>query len=259
MAGMWLGSGWKMTMLRAETDAFCRELDAYVRQHQPPIELFIVPAYPYIGQARSILDSSPVRVGAQNMHWEDAGAYTGEVSPRMLIDVGASIVELGHHERRTLFGETDAMINRKMKAAFKHGLRPLLCVGEAVRMEEAEAVAIVQGQLRGALEGVGVDVLHELLLAYEPGWAIGTGGEAADASYVTGMHAALRQLLSDLASPETADAVPILYGGSVDQHNAERYLRAQGVDGLFVGRAARRAADFIALIEMAARLCQDDG
>lgn len=251
MKKRWVGSGWKMNLLSPEVEAFCRDLRAGLPRISMAVEMFVVPAYPYLQMVAEQLKGTRVHVAAQNMHWEERGAYTGEVSPAMLRDVGVSLVELGHHERRTLFHESDEDINRKVHAALQHGLRPVICVGEAENVGAAQAAGIVMEQMRGALAGVSSRALREILFAYEPGWAIGTSGAPAPRDYVAGMHTALRRGIATLYGEEVAAAVPVLYGGSVGEDNAAAYLDESAVSGLFVGRAARTADGFLRLAEQA--------
>jgi len=254
MAGLWMGSGWKMNLLTADVEAFCTELRHALLETSLSVNVFVVPSFPYLNMARELLAGTAVHIAAQNMHWEPAGAYTGEVSPAMLQDIGVSIVELGHHERRTLFHESDEQINCKVLAALMHGLRPLICVGESEPVNHDAATERIGAQVRAALQGVSPAQLAAVLLAYEPGWAIGTGGNPAAPDHVVEMHIAMRETITGLYDRRMAEAVPILYGGSVRAANAGAYLREPAVDGLFVGRAARRAADFMQLIQLAESL-----
>ncbi|MBN2554498.1 MAG: triose-phosphate isomerase [Anaerolineales bacterium] len=254
MKQLWMGSGWKMNLLGQDVDNYCRQLKDALQDAPAGVEVFIVPAFPYLKMASSLLRGTPVHIAAQNMHWAAAGAFTGEVSADMLRDVGVSIVELGHQERRSLFHETDEIIHRKVLAALGAGLRPLICIGETAQGAEAAAAASCQRQLDTALMDVSASEAQALLIAYEPGWAIGAGGIPADPGFVARIHDALRLKLTQRFGDEAAAEIPILYGGSVSLGNAERYLHEDAIDGLFVGRAARSAADFIRLIQLAQAL-----
>jgi triosephosphate isomerase len=198
---------------------------------------------------------SPVLLGAQNAHWAQDGAYTGEVSMRMVRDAGASLVEIGHSERRELFGETDAVVARKVRAAVDHGLIPLLCVGEPAAVRSSGgAEEFVVGQLRAALAGLRPDEVPGTLVAYEPVWAIGAQGRPATPAEVDPVMEALRAELDGPCRPEGAPAGPaLLYGGSVDLDNAAGLLAGPHTDGLFVGRTAWQVEGLLGLVEIGAR------
>jgi len=252
MKPKWIGSGWKMNLTMAQARHFAESLHDYYADESPSTQVFIVPPFPYLLTVGELLQGTPVRLAAQNMHWEDSGAFTGEVSPVMLKDCGVRIVELGHAERRTLFGETDQIINRKVLATLKHGMRPLICVGESRDDKQCDVgVETLSRQLKIALMGVSEERVSQVMIAYEPVWAIGVGGEPADPAYCGSLHTEIRNVLAGLFGAAHAGEIPILYGGSVDLTNAGSYLQQDQVDGLFVGRAARKVEDFIKLIEMA--------
>ncbi|MGP1396828.1 MAG: triose-phosphate isomerase [Inquilinaceae bacterium] len=247
-APFWVGTSWKMNKTVAEAEAFARA----VRAAEPPpdVRLFVVPPFTSIGPFRNAMGDAPVMVGAQTMHWESAGAFTGEISPVMLRDVGADLVELGHSERRALFGETDERVSLKVRAALAHGLRPLICIGEtAAERDSGVAVETVVRQARIALAGLEPDAVKRCLLAYEPVWAIGSGGTPAKPSDAAAIHAALRRAL---AGRSGAARLPILYGGSVNAENAAALAAEPDIDGLFIGRAAWDAAGFLAIVGLAA-------
>ncbi len=232
-------TSWKMNKTLAEARAYVDGLRAGPRPDPADVDLAILPAFTALTTVAAALDGLPIRLGAQNAMWADAGAFTGEVSPAMLADVGCEIVELGHSERRALFGETDATVNARVHAVLRHGLEPLVCVGETAEERRlGAAVETVLRQARMALAGVSPDDLHRCRFAYEPVWAIGEGGVAASPATVAEMHAALKA-----AFP----IVPVLYGGSVDLANAGTMAALPGVDGLFVGRAALDPARFLAI------------
>jgi triosephosphate isomerase len=255
MRRTFVGTGWKMNFLRAEAEAYLDALAAALWTDPGPLPtVFVVPPFTLLGpvceRVRAL--GLPVRVGAQNMHWEPAGAFTGEISAPMLRDCGADLVELGHSERRAMFGETDAAVNRKVQAALAHGLTPLVCVGEAAderRLGVAEEVVLRQVKI--ALHGVPRERAGEVLVAYEPVWAIGAGATAADPAEVARVHGAIRAALRALHGEGAAERVAILYGGSVNTENARALLAAPDVDGIFVGRAAWRAEGLARLIRIA--------
>lgn len=244
---VWVGTNWKMNKGPAEAFAAAEALKAY----QPPVGVqpFIITPFTSLQAVSSLLKGSHVLVGAQNMHWEESGSWTGEISPAMVKECGADIVLIGHSERRQHFAETDWTVSRKMAAAIRHGLRPLLCIGESLDEYDYGVTAeTLARQLKIALHDVAVEDLPNILIAYEPVWAIGAGGRAADTECVARVHTGLRQVLNNIAGPEISARVPLLYGGSVTQDNARSYIDQPNVDGVFVGRAGWNVADLEKLI-----------
>lgn len=232
-------TSFKMNKTRAEALAYVERLRRGARPDPAAVELAILPPYTALSAVAEALAGLPVRLGAQNAMWAAVGAFTGEVSPAMLADVGCEIVELGHSERRALFGETDATVNAKVRAVLAAGLEPLVCVGETAEERRLDAASeTVLRQARMALAGVAPADLARCKLAYEPVWAIGEGAAAAEPALVAAMHAALKA-----AFP----SVPLLYGGSVDLDNAGEIAALAAVDGLFVGRAALDPDRFLAI------------
>jgi triosephosphate isomerase len=246
----WIGTGWKMNKTMPEAEEYAASLRDFVGRTPLVTQLFIVPPFTVLHQVCRMLEGSPVHVGAQNMHWKDAGACTGEISPGMVKDCGAVLVELGHSERRAEFGETDFTVNRKVLAALNHGLRPLICVGEtAADKEFGVAVETVTRQVKIALHGVPPGRVQEVLLAYEPVWAIGDAGTPAEPEYVDAIQCSIRRAIAEVHGDEAAWAIPILYGGSINLGNAADFISQPHVDGLFIGRAAWDVSSFIRLIQ----------
>jgi triosephosphate isomerase len=201
-----------------------------------------------VRQALSETESS-IGLGAQNMHWETQGAFTGEISPVMLQGL-CDYVIIGHSERRTLFGETDEMVNRKLHAAFAHGLKPILCVGENLEQNQAgETESFVGGQVRAALEGITAEQARQITVAYEPIWAIGTGKAAEPADVNAIIANAVRATLSALYGDDVAQAMRIQYGGSVKPHNIAAFMAQPEIDGALVGGASLKAQDFAAIVK----------
>ena len=215
------------------------------------VEAFVLPPHTALAAVRDRLPrDSGVRLGAQNAHWAPDGAFTGEVSMRMVRDAGATMVELGHSERRSAFGETDQDVARKVAAALEADLLPLVCVGEgAAERDAGSAEAFVASQVRAALAGVRGADSERVLFAYEPVWAVGSGGRAAAPEEVRPVMAAIRGASSEVL---TGPTVRVLYGGSVEEANAVTLLQGAGADGLFVGRAALSATGFNSLIALCA-------
>jgi triosephosphate isomerase len=243
-----VAGNWKMNLDRAKA----KELAAAVaarRGEAAAVELVLCPPALYVETVGSALTGakSNVGLGAQNMHDKASGAFTGEVAPPMLVDLGCRYVILGHSERRTLFGETDAAVNVKTKAALAAGLVPIVCVGETLEEREAgKTAAVVTGQVQGSLAGLSAADLEKVVVAYEPVWAIGTG-KVATPEQAQEVHALIRGLLAKLASPDVAAKVRIQYGGSVKPDNAADLARQPDIDGALVGGASLKADDFLGI------------
>ena len=244
-----VGTSWKMNKTLAEAVEFVESLLAV--GVPPSVDAFILPPHTALSVVRDRLpQDSRVRLGAQNAHWASEGAFTGEVSMRMVRDAGASMVEIGHSERRTAFGETDEDVSRKVAAALEHDLVPLVCVGESAVVRDAgSAESFVVAQVRAALAGVAGADSEMILFAYEPYWAIGTGGRAAAPEEVAPIMAAIRRAATEVLA---GSPVRVLYGGSVEEANALPLLDGAAADGLFVGRAALSATGFNRLIALCA-------
>ncbi|HHS98513.1 MAG TPA: triose-phosphate isomerase [Chloroflexi bacterium] len=245
-----IAGNWKMHKTIEEAVALVTELRALLDGIEG-IDVAVCPPFPALEAVRRALDGSPIGVGAQNMHWEEQGAFTGEVSPRMLVDL-CDYVIIGHSERRTLFGETDEMVNRKLRAALAHGLTPIVCVGENLEQNRSgQTEAVVGGQVRAAFEGVPAERARTVVIAYEPIWAIGTGVPAhgPDAARIIGE--VVRGTLADLYGEEVAQAVRVQYGGSVKPNNIAEFIREPEIDGALVGGASLRAEDFAEIVRIA--------
>ncbi|NPA31497.1 MAG: triose-phosphate isomerase [Chloroflexi bacterium] len=216
------------------------------------VERIVCPPYTALLPVANLLMGTGIQVGAQNMHWAEEGAYTGEISPRMVAE-WARYVILGHSERRKYFGETDDMVRRKVAAALTHDLTPIVCVGETLEQRRAgQTEAVVRGQLLAALEGLTPEQAARVVVAYEPVWAIGTGEAATpeDAQRVIGE--VLRPALAQTFGPDAAQAVRILYGGSVKAHNAAGFFAQPDIDGALVGGASLDPEQFPAIAQAAA-------
>lgn len=243
---------WKMHAGRA---AEARELAQAVRdglKRPRGVEVGICPPLTALAAVAEVLAGSPLLLGAQNCHWEDTGAFTGEASPLALADAGCRLVLVGHSERRHLFRETDAEAQKKVAAALRHRLTPVLCVGEtAEERRQGLTFTVVEGQLRAGWAGLQAEEVGRCLLAYEPVWAIGTG-QNATAAQAAEVHGYLRGIISELASKEVAQTVRILYGGSVKPENAGSFTEEPDVDGVLVGGASLQAAGFVTIARKSA-------
>ena len=215
-------------------------------------EVVVAPVFTALYPVHEALgDNARVALAAQDVYWENEGAFTGEVSPPLLKDVGCEYVIVGHSERRHVFGETDDEVRRKVAALLSHGLTPIVCVGEKLEQREAgETEAVVLGQVDAAVEGLSASSVRRLVIAYEPVWAIGTG-KTAQPEDAQAVHAAIRGRLGESFDAETADGMRILYGGSVKPKNAADLLAQPDIDGALVGGASLKADDFVAIIEAA--------
>ena len=218
------------------------------------VQVVVCPPFTALAAVAEILGGGPVQLGAQTCHHEPSGAHTGEISLPMLAELGCRWVLLGHSERRKEIGESDELINVKVRAVLSGGLTPVLCVGEtADERRQGLTFTTVEGQLRAGLAGLGGDQIAKTVLAYEPVWAIGTGVNASP-SQAAEVQGYLRGLLSELASKEIAQTVRILYGGSVKAENADALLAEPEVDGALVGGASLNAQGFIGIVRKAARV-----
>jgi len=217
------------------------------------VELLICPPFPYLGAIAAKLSGTGVALGAQNVSQHEAGAYTGETAPSMLIDVGCKYVLVGHSERRAIMGESSEMVAAKFQAAQDAGLVPVLCVGETqAERESKQTEAVVDEQLNAVIEGSGVEALQNAVIAYEPVWAIGTGLTATP-EQAQDVHRHIRDVVAG-RNQDVADAVRILYGGSVKGDNAAGLFSKPDIDGGLIGGASLKSADFLAIAEAAASL-----
>jgi triosephosphate isomerase (TIM) len=245
-----IAGNWKMYT----TAATAQSLAAAVVQGlggEDRVTVAVCPPFPYLARVAEVLRGSRVALGAQNLYPAREGAFTGEVSPVMLVDVGCQYVIVGHSERRHVLGETDAFINRKVQAALEAGLRVILCVGETLaQRQDNETEAVLERQLEGGLAELKAETLQRLVIAYEPVWAIGTGVNATP-EQAQQVHAFLRRRIAEMFGEETAARLPIQYGGSVKPENARLLVQQPDVDGALVGGASLKADQFLAIVRAA--------
>lgn len=251
---MLIAGNWKMNTDLATGLDLAREIAAGVADASNDLDgvgLAVCPPFVHLSPIADVLSEVPVAVGAQNLHAEEEGAYTGEVSAAMLTSAGCTHVIVGHSERREYFGETDGDVHAKIRQAQSHNLTPIVCVGESIEQRRAgDAPSVVRDQLEGALEGVNLDTAGNLIVAYEPIWAIGTG-ETATPEQAQEMHALIRQDLTERYGDIAAD-IEILYGGSMKPHNAAELLDQPDVTGGLVGGASLQAESFLGIARHAA-------
>lgn len=247
---LYIGTNTKMFQTAARAREYVEALRALTKDLETEnLQLFVIPSFTSIQNVAERLAGSKIRVGAQNMCWEVQGAYSGEISPLMIKEAGASIVMLGHSERRHILYEDDQMISKKVSCALNNGITPLLCIGETAQ-DKAYGVSdeVLSTQLKIGLSGVTARQASEIWVAYEPVWAIGSSGVPATEEYIAQRHYGIRSCLTGLFGEEQANRIPILYGGSVNNENAEKIIQAENVDGLFIGRSAWNAQNFNQII-----------
>ncbi len=246
-----IAGNWKMNKDLKQSVELVQELKSRLSEIPENVQVVLCPPFISLAQVAEVLTGSGIKLGAQNMSQHDEGAYTGEISWAMLKSVGCSHVILGHSERRQYYGETDLLINLKVKKAVVAGLVPIVCVGETLKERERGVTSqVVTSQIEGVLNGVTSDEMGGVVIAYEPVWAIGTGRNATPAQ-AQEVHTLIRSLLRNRFDVSVSDKTVILYGGSVKPDNAADLLRQDDIDGALVGGACLKADSFIPIIEAA--------
>ena len=242
-----IAGNWKMYKTAAEAVALVNALKPEVAGIES-CEIVVCPPFTALASVQCAANGSNIQLGAQNVHWEKEGAFTGEIAPAMLKEQGVRYAVVGHSERRQFFGETDTGVNRRAKAALANGLRPIVCVGETLKEREANRTEqVIKTQITGSLAGLSKNEMLETVVAYEPVWAIGTGKTATPAQ-AQEVHAFIRKLLASLFDADTATRVRIQYGGSVKADNAKELLGQPDIDGALVGGASLKADAFAPII-----------
>ncbi len=242
-----IAGNWKMFKTLSEVNSFAGEIRTRVSDDPGP-EVLICPPYVYIQTFAEALAGTPIKTGSQNVYWEDSGAYTGEISAPMLKSIGAEYAIIGHSERRQYFSETDETVNKRIFAAFRSGLVPIVCVGETLGQREAgRTFSVIEGQMKNGLAGIDAGQAASLVIAYEPVWAIGTG-KTATPELAAEVHSFIRKLLSGIFGDDTASGIRILYGGSVKGDNIDALMAKEDIDGALVGGASLDAASFERII-----------
>lgn len=245
-----VAGNWKMNKLIADAASLATAVKASLAS-QSEVEVVLCPTFTALKTVGDIVAGTQIRLGAQNMHWEQEGAFTGEISPGMLRDLNCQFVILGHSERRQFFHETDATVNRKVKAALAMNLTPIVCVGELLEQREAnQTEEVVTTQVTKSLAGLDETGFRRTVVAYEPVWAIGTGRTATPAQ-AQEVHALIRKVLAKMCNPGAAQAVRIQYGGSVKAANAKELFSQPDIDGGLIGGAALDAKSFVDIVNAA--------
>ena len=247
-----IAGNWKMNKTVAEGKSLLLDILPLAEQ-APDCDVVLCLPYLHLPMAVELAGNSRLKLGAQNVHWEEKGAFTGEISPKMLADLGVEYVLVGHSERRQYFGETDETVNRRTAAALAAGLKVILCVGET-EVQRAQGVTeeVVSMQVKIALRGVPAEQLKNLIIAYEPVWAIGTG-QTATPQQANDVCCYLRWVVEELYEQQAASHTPILYGGSMNAQNAVELLAEEDIDGGLIGSASLKAADFAQIIAAAVK------
>lgn len=243
-----IAGNWKMHKTLSEAVSFIEEVKRAVPSAEKVDSVVCAPAL-FLERLVEATKGTDLKIGAQNMHFEDSGAFTGEISPVALKDLGVTYVIIGHSERREMFAETDETVNKKVIAAFKHGLVPIVCCGETLEERESgKTNEVVAAQVEKALEGLTAEQAKQVVIAYEPIWAIGTGksSTAEDANEVCGH---IRSVIAQKFSQDVADAIRIQYGGSVKPNNIQEFLAQEHIDGALVGGASLEPQSFLQLVE----------
>lgn len=241
-----IAGNWKMYKTIGEAAQFAEEFKS--RYTESDVKVAICAPFTQLIALIEAFKGTGIKVGAQNMHYEDEGAFTGEISGKMLKDIGVDYCIIGHSERRQYFGESDEIVNKKLMAAFRHDILPILCVGEVLsERDDGMALEVVSTQMKGALQGLDTDQVQKLTVAYEPVWAIGTG-RTATPEQADEMCGHIRNVISEIYGEEVADKVIIQYGGSVKPDNASELLNMFEIDGALVGGASLVPANFIEIV-----------
>jgi len=215
------------------------------------VEIVLIPPFTHLYLVKKEIEGTKIKLGAQNMHWEEKGAFTGEISPLMLKEIGCSYVIIGHSERRKYFGENDETVNKKARSALLHGLSPIICIGETLEeREKGITMKVVENQLRASIKGISEEEILKTVIAYEPVWAIGTG-KVATPEIAQSMHAFIRKTVQKLYNGSVAESISVLYGGSVKPDNISGLYAMPDIDGVLVGGASLKVQSFLDIIQVA--------
>jgi triosephosphate isomerase len=251
MRRLFVAGNWKMNLTAKSADSLASGLAAEIPAEIPQVEVAVCPPFPYLTSVQAVLRGTGIHLGAQNAYFEEPGAFTGEVAPAMLVDVGCKYAILGHSERRQLMGETSAIVSRKTAACLKHGLDVILCVGELLEERQSNRTeAILDEQLGGSLAGIDAGAMSHIVIAYEPVWAIGTGVTASP-EQAEAAHAYIRNWAGKRYNSQIAENLRILYGGSVKPDNAQTLMQQPNVDGALVGGASLKVEQFLPIVRAA--------
>ncbi|MGM0396600.1 MAG: triose-phosphate isomerase [Bacillota bacterium] len=241
-----IAGNWKMNKTISEAEQLIKEI--VKEEINQSVETVLCVPYLAIERAKEMTKETDIKVGAQNMHWEESGAFTGEISPTMLKELNVDYVIIGHSERRQYYNETDETVNKKVHSALGHGINPIICVGETLEQREENIhMSIVAKQVKSAFEGINKEDAIKTVVAYEPIWAIGTG-KTASSEQADEMCALVRSTLKELYEEETSEAIRVQYGGSVKPDNVSELMSMDNIDGALVGGASLKSSDFLKLV-----------
>ncbi len=248
MRRLMIAGNWKMNKTVAEGVDLVRKL-SYATNNITSLDILVCPTFTALKSVSEAIKGTNIKLGAQNMFWEESGAYTGEISPLMIKDVGCEYVIIGHSERREYFGETEETVNKKLKSALSYSLKPILCIGEKLAERESGATErVLETQIVGALDGFSAVEMEQIIIAYEPIWAIGTG-KTATPEIADSTQKFIRDKIASIFNSQLANKIRILYGGSVKPENAKDLLSCENIDGALVGGASLDADKFAKIIE----------
>jgi len=245
-----IAGNWKMNMDLHQSQKLVSEIISGLGKDNKT-EVIVCPPFTSLGEVSSLLKGTQVKLGAQNMYYEEGGAYTAEISADMLKSVGCEYIILGHSERRVIFSESDELINKKVKTALSKGLKPIFCIGELLEQRESgETIKVISAQIEKGLEGITAEQMKNIIIAYEPVWAIGTG-KTATPEQAQEVHLFIRELTAKKFSSSVAEKIIIQYGGSVKPDNSGELLSQKDIDGALVGGACLKADSFLSIIASA--------
>jgi len=243
-----IAGNWKMNNTSAESVELVSQLREMISDVKE-VEVVVAPPYTALGSVAAIIKDSNIFLSAQNIFWEEKGAFTGEISPSMLKDIGCQYAIVGHSERRQYFGETNDTVNKRLEAAIKVSLTPIMCIGETLEEREAgKTLTVIEQQMREGLNGLSSDEMGKVVVAYEPVWAIGTG-KTATPDQAQEVHQFIRKVMAQIFGEEVAEEIRILYGGSVKLDNVDQLMSQNDIDGALVGGASLKADSFAGIIK----------
>ncbi|MCH8013650.1 MAG: triose-phosphate isomerase [Candidatus Dadabacteria bacterium] len=250
MKKMMVAGNWKMNMLRYQAKELTQDIISGLVDVKDDIDIVLAPPFTALDVVSGLIGNSRVMLAAQNVFWEDRGAFTGEISPAMLVDAGCKWVIIGHSERRGILGETDSVVRKKIKASLNDGLNVIVCVGETLQEREVgKTIKIVQSQVESALMDLELDDPQRFVIAYEPVWAIGTGKNATPKE-AEDVHATIREITGSIFAQDS-ELIRIIYGGSVNGDNIEELLHMENIDGALIGGAGLDADSFVKIVKIA--------
>jgi triosephosphate isomerase len=245
-----IAGNWKMNMLRHEATELTQNIISGVADIKHDLDILLAPPFTSLDVVRGLIEGTKIKLSAQDVFWEDRGAYTGEVSPAMLIDAGCEWTIIGHSERRGILGESDEIVRRKIDTSLNDGLKIIVCVGETLsQREEGKTIDVVRSQVESALTGLEVSDFSRIVIAYEPVWAIGTGKNATP-EQAEEVHGAIREITGNILG-QGSEIMRIIYGGSVKVENIKKLLEMDNIDGALIGGAGLNAESFVSIVKIA--------